>query len=520
MAEAALHPAEPRAVVAPDAPHWGLLGAFAGAKLVLHLAFVEGYGVFRDELYYLASTDHLAWGYVDHPPLSIVLLAAVESVFGDGLLAVRTVPAVAGALTVGLVGWLAARLGGGAFAQALAMLGALIAPVYLFLHHVYSMNALDLLLWTAAVGLVVLILQGGDRRLWLALGVVLGLGLLNKWSALWLGGGLFLGLVLTPERRRLATPWPWAAAGTALLLFLPNLLWQHAHGWPTLEFMANATGEKMAAVAPLDFLGGQVLGMHPLNVLLWAPGLVLLLALPLGRPVRPLGVAVAAVFALLAFSGSSRVAYAAPLYPVLFAAGALLWERGLRGRLRRARPALLVLLAAGFALAPFTLPVLPVETFVRYQAALGMEPGTEERKAIGALPQHYADMFGWTGLVDEVERAYRALPLEEQAAAVVFAQNYGEAGAIDVLGRARGLPPAISGHNSYWTWGPRGASGEVVLIVGGDEADNRAACEELEVVGRADCRYCMPYEDDLPISVCRGVRGSLEDVWPALRHYD
>lgn len=494
-----------------------LIAAFAAAKLVLHLLAVRGYGYFRDELYYLASTDHLAWGYVDHPPLSIAVLAAWTAAFGDSLLALRFLPAVAGAATVALVGWMARRLGGGLFAQAVAMLAVLIAPVYLFLHHIYSMNAFDLLLWTAAVALVLRIVQEDTRRLWLALGVVLGLGLLNKLSVLWLGGGLALGLLATRQRRRLATPWPWAAAGIALLLALPYLLWQAAHGWPTLEFMQNATTLKMVAVSPLDFVVGQLLAMHPLNVLVWGAGLAFVLVLPAGRAYRLFGVLVLAVLALLVLNGTSRAAYAAPVYPVLFAAGGVVWERVLAGRLR---PALLgLLLAGGLALAPMTLPVLPVETFVAYQARLGVTPTAEERHQMGVLPQHYADMFGWEELAAAVAEAYRRLPAEEQERAGIFAQNYGEAGAIDVLGRRYGLPRAMSGHNSYWFWGPD-TTAAVVLVIGGGEDDNRAACAELEEMGRTACTYCMPYENDLPIWACRGLREPIGTLWPQLRHFD
>ena len=222
----------------------GTLGLLAAAKLLVHLAAISRYGYFRDELYYLACADHLGWGYVEHPPLSIAVLAAVRAVLGDSLVALRIVPVLAGMVIIFLVGALTRRLGGGRFAQGLAGLCALAAPVFLGQDRYYSMNAFDLLFWTLAAWALVRALEGGAPRHWIALGGVLGLGLLNKISLLWFGGGLFVGLLLTPHRRVLRTGWPWVAGGIASLLFLPYLIWQMQHGWPVREFMHNATSRK------------------------------------------------------------------------------------------------------------------------------------------------------------------------------------------------------------------------------------------------------------------------------------
>ena len=199
---------------------------FAALKLLLHALAYSNFGYFRDELYYIACSDHLAWGYVDQPPLSIALLALNRALFGDSLLALRWLPALAGAGTVLVTGLLARELGGRRFAQALACLAAVLPPVWLVVDHFFSMNAFDTFFWSLAALLLLRALDGGRTRTWVALGLVLGLGLLNKTSMIWFVGGAFLGLVLTPHRRLLATRGPWLAAALAALLFLPHVLWQ------------------------------------------------------------------------------------------------------------------------------------------------------------------------------------------------------------------------------------------------------------------------------------------------------
>ena len=506
----------------PGPSHPRILAAFALAKLAFHLAVIPGYGYFRDELYYLASTDHLGWGYVDHPPLSIALLALIRFVFGDSLLALRAFPALAGAASIVLTGLIARRLGGGAFAQALACLAALLAPVFLATHHVYSMNAIDLLLWTVAVWLLLVILRESTTTRWAWLGVVLGLGLLNKLSMSWLGLGLGVGLVLTPHRRLLQTGGPYLAAAIAGAMFLPHLLWQVANDWPTVEFIRNATGGKMAAVGWSGFVVGQLLSLGPASSPVWLAGLGFALFARAGRPWRILAWIYLAIAVLLVAGGRSRSSYLSVAYPMLFALGGVAWERarllGTRWWLRA--PVATLLILGGTLVVPFALPVLPVDSFIRYQSALGMQPTTSERKEVGPLPQHYADMFGWDELVALADSAYRRLTPQEQTRCRVFGQNYGHAGAIDVLGRRLGLPRALSGHNSYWLWGPGATEPTVLIIIGGDREDNARFFEQVEIVGQTRSPYAMPYERGVDVSIARRPRGTLREAWPMLKHFD
>jgi hypothetical protein len=495
------------------APRSWAVWALAAATVGLHLAWVNGYGIFRDELYYVACGQHLGWGYVDHPPLIGWLAAGVDATLGSSLPALRLVPALAAGLAVWCTGGLAAEMGGRRYAQLLAGLGVALAPVLVSLCGYFSMNAIDLLVWAAAFWQFQRLQRESSVLGWLGLGLILGIGLLNKLSVLFLGFGLLAGLLAGRRRVLLNTPGPWLGFALALALFTPHIVWQVQHGWPTLEFMANARAHKMVAMAPLDWWREQWLQMNPLALPLWGGGLVFLL---LRRP--PLGVAFLVITGALVV-GHGKAYYAAPAYVPLFAAGGVLWER-IEQRWVRAAAALVLVAGALLAL-PLAKPMLPVPTFLRYQAALGLAPGTGgERHEAGVLPQFFADMHGWAELERSVAGIYAELPEAEKRLACVFAEDYGQAGAIDVLGRADGLPPALSGHNSYFLWGTRGCTGEVMIVIGGKEAELKTLYNRVELAATHVCPLCMPYENNKPIWLVVGLRGSLAAMWPKLKHYD
>ena len=497
---------------------WAIPLAFAALKLLLHAAAVTHYGYFRDELYYIACSRHLAWGYVDQPPLSILLLAAQRLLLGNSLPSLRLLPALSGAATVLLTGLLAREFGGGRLAQALACLCVLLSPVYLAVDHFFSMNAFDTFFWTLAAFLLARALRKGRTGVWLAFGAVLGLGLLNKSSMIWFGGGAVFGLLLSGRYRLFAGRGIWLAALLAIALFLPHVLWQIRHGWPTLEFMRNATGEKMVHTSPVSFWMQQLLVLGPSSVSVWLVGLGWLLA---RRDRRPFGILFLAVALLLMASGTSRPNYLAVAYPALFAAGGVAWERVTDLRHRWLRPVVLAEVALlGIPIVPLGLPILPVETEIAYTHRLGIGIRAQEHAREGPLPQIFADMFGWEELTRKVAAVYHDLPEADRARCAIFASNYGEAGAIDFFGPRYGLPPAISAHNSYWFWGPRGATGEVIIYVGGRRNDPHADFRSVELADTTSDPYCMPFENGAPILVCRGLGRPLGEVWKGIRRFE
>jgi len=493
------------------------------AAILVHLSCITQYGYFRDELYYLASTSHPAFGYVDHPPLSIWVLTLIKALLGDRLVALRIVPAIIGAVVVVITGLMTRDAGGGGFARALAATAALVSPVYLGTCRYYSMNSFDLLFWTLAGWILIRLASSEDQRVWLLLGVVLGLGLLNKISVLWLGAGLGAGLLLTQQRRALLTRGPWIAGSLAALGLLPYLVWNLANDWPTLEFMANATGRKMVSVGWAQFTGQQITDMNPAVAPIWIAGLVWCLVAKDARRFRILGVVFLTVFIILAGSGTSRGSYLAPAYPMLLATGAVAIERLLAGprRLWARSLAFALPVLCGVIILPFTLPVLPPDTFISYQSALGVTPHHEERSAVAELPQHYADMFGWDEMAEKAAKAYAMLTPAEQARCVFFGQNYGEAGALDVLGPRHGLPAGrvLSGHNAYWMWGARGLPTDVVIVLGSNREDNAEFFEQVDQVDTIRCDRCMPYERDLGVFIGRRPKVDLAAAWARLKMF-
>jgi len=473
------------------------------------------YPLFRDELYYLACAKHLALGYVDHPPLSIWLLAAWRAVFGDSQLALRVPPALAGGALVVLTAGLARQLKGGPFAAVAAALLAAVTPGFLGGCGIYSMNAFDLVFWALALRLVARLADGAPPREWLWLGAVVGLGLLNKWSLLFFLAGLGVAVLATPLRTQLRHWQPWAGLGLAALLNLPHLLWQVSHGWPTLEFIANATRYKNASLSLGDFALGQVLELGPASLPVWLCGLAWLLGARDGR-FRALALIYLVAFAVFALQGG-KAYYLKPAYPPLLAAGAVLLER--LPRLWPRVAALGLVLGAQLAITPFALPVLPVDRFIAFTEALGQRPRAEERSALGPLPQFYADRFGWEELTAQVAEVYLSLSPEERAAVAIVTENYGEAGAIDAYGARWGLPPAASQHNSYFLWGPGRERLDVAILVGQGLEGALRAFERCEARGRLDSPYAMPFERVQPVLLCRGLKGPLDVIWREGRHF-
>ena len=498
---------------------WIPVGLLAAAKLLIHFVTNArgGYGYFRDELYYLASTDHLGWGYVDHPPLSILLLAVQRALFGDSLFALRLFPALAGALTLVVVMLLAREIGGGKWAMAFAGAAGLVSHIVLAFHTFYSMNAFDLLVWATAGLLLARLLNEETPRDWLLLGLVLGLGLQNKVGVLWLGAGLFVAILTSTLRPALKTRWPWLAAALALVLFAPYVLWNLAHDFAHAEFIGNAVAGKYSGLGLADLLGGQLLINNPLNVPLWLGGLYFVLFGP-GRKYRAVGVAFLTVVAVLIANGSSKPEYLAGAMLLLFACGGVAYERWTETK-RWIRPVVLSLTLASLVMAPITLPILPVDAYIRWAQFFGFQPHTSEAKELADLPQFYADMFGWEEKAQAVAEVYRTLEPSEQERVVIFASNYGRAGAIDFFGPELGLPGAISSHNSYWLWGPGESDGSLVLFLGGGRERLEEIFATVEELGRVQCTYCMPYEADLPIYLGREPTQSLEEIWGEIKSY-
>jgi hypothetical protein len=504
---------------------------FAVMKLVLHIAANLweahiGYGYFRDELYYIICGRNLAWGYVDHGP-GVALQAKLSlAIFGRSLAGIRMLSAAAGAGRVFITGMLAWSLGGRRPAQALAMLGVLVAPQYLGTDSYLSMNSVESIFWMGCLLALILIVRGGSEKLWLLFGVSAGLGLLNKPSMTFFLMALLVALLLTSQRRLLFTRWAAVGVAALVLIALPNLIWQIHHHWPTLEFLHNGQVEnKNIKLSPLAFLGKQILNLQPATVLIWGAGLVWLLRNPRAKSWRWLGLTYI-FFLVVMMALHAKDYYVAPIYPILFAAGGIAWELRFANSRAVAQDRVFafpimetLLVVAGALILPMSIPTMRPSTWIAYTKAthLYQASGNTENESSGPLPQFYADRFGWQEEVDEVSRIYHSLSPEDQKQVGIYCSNYGEASAINFLGHD--LPTAISGHNNYWLWGPHGVTGEVMIVVNGATPEEmRKFYDSVEVAGRMDNPLSMPFERR-NIYLVRGRHKNVVEDWLDFKHY-
>ena len=478
---------------------------------ILTLSFTS-YGIFRDELYYLACANRLDFGYVDHPPLSIWVLAVWKFIFGDSVFMIRLVPAVVSSATVFMIGLFTMRLGGGKSAVIISMLSFMLTPIFLGMTTIYSMNVFDFFFWILSAYIFLRIIETENRKLWRVLGIVIGLGLLNKTSMLWLCAGILIGTVFTPLREDLKTKYPYIAAGIAFLIFSPYIIWNLTHDFAHLEFMRNAAARKYGGLTPVAFVLDLFLILNPVSVLIWIPGLIFYFFNKSSKQFRAIGYIWLATFAVLFINWHSKAEYIAPAFQILFAGGSVMivkWNAR-RNRLKYALAVPVIVLA--IFLSPYARPLLPVENFLGYQSALKLQPPNTEGNELDGLPQFYADMFGWEDLARNVSNVYKSLSHEEKRRTVVYCSNYGEAGAIEYYSKKYSLPKVVCPHNSYWYWSLQNKNAATIIIIGGEMEDHLQSLERVESAGLHKTKYAMPYENNLTIFIGRGLKKSIEEI--------
>ena len=499
-----------------------LIWAIALAKFLFHVYFNNRYGYFRDEFDYIACGNHLAWGYVDQPPLIPFLTHISRALLGDSLRAIRFIPALASSLLVVQTAVIARELGGRRFALLLSAITVVIAPQYLSNGSLLTTNCLEPNLWMGCAYFAILAVKRNDSRYWLSFGVVAGLGLEEKYTIALFGFAIVVGLLFTEHRRLVLDKWFWCGGIAAFLIFLPNLLWNIHNHWPFLELMRNirAEGRDVVLGAGQYFLQQTIL-VHPLTAPIWLTGLAALFLSARSRPYRFLGWAYVVCYVVL-FVLHGKNYYLAPVYPMLLAAGAVVIDFAFdRPSTVWLKPAtVIVLLAGGTHLAPVTVPIFSPDHFLAYVKGLPFKlPVMEHQHEGAALPQWYADQFGWQEIVDETALAWSQLPPAERPDCAIFAQDYGQAGAIDFLGRPYGLPPALSGHQTYFLWGPRGYSGHCMVVLGDNRKSLERLFDDVEYVGTsADNPYAL--ETGISVWICRGSKfGTLVQLWPQLKKW-
>ena len=480
----------------------------------LHLAVAGRYDLMRNELYFLACGRHPSLGYADQPPL-VPLIAAATQLFGQSVWLLRLPAALAAIALVPLTAALARLAGGDRKASVIAAAAAAAAPGLAGVSTTLTTASFEPIAWTALTYFVTRAMVLQERRALIWAGLVAGLAMEAKYGVvIWLIG-LGLGLLATPARRMLAWREAWIGAGVAALIAAPSLVWQAAQGWPFLAIVGRHSAGDLTG-DPLRFEIGQVLALNLLLAPLWISGAVAPFVVDRLKPLRALALAfIAATVVTYVSHGKDYYLFAA--YPAMFALGAVVcarlwsWAVGLW----------LAASAANFLLiAPVVFPLLPPERLLFLLEHSHVRPAPDEAAAVGApLTQVFSEEMGWRELETKVAAVYHALPAADQGRTAIFASNYGEAAAIDVYGGKDGLPPAISGDNQYYLWGPRGYDGRVMILINGDPASWRARCDDITEADRFGTPLAMPFERDRPILICRNLHGGLDSAWPSLKRY-
>ncbi|MGC8712427.1 MAG: ArnT family glycosyltransferase [Leptodesmis sp.] len=501
-----------------------ILWLLALIKLMLHFLTNGQYGYSDDELYYMACGNRLDWGYTEFPPLVAVVAHISRSLMGDSLFSIRFFPAIAGALLVVLTGLMARELGGGRFAQFLAALLIVTSPYFLTAHTTLTMNALEPLIWTLCAYLVLLFLKYHQSKLWLLIGLLIGIGLLNKFSMVFFAFSLGVGLWLT-QRQVFSKKWIWFGGVIAIVLAMPTLIWQAQHGWPFLEHQkaANLYDKKSSFEAIAALLVQPILMMHPLAAPIWLAGLYFYLLSKEGKPYRLFGWIFVMTYGLfLLLQGKSY--YLAPLYPLLFGAGAIVAECWTKNQ-RLLKTALLGVLVVSttIIMIPMTLPVLPMETLLQFSSYYSKDDFLPERSnttlATQEAPVYFKNMLGWEDSVAQISKVYYQLPATEQPQTAILSWEYGNAGAIDFYGSRYGLPKGISGAHAFYFWGHQNYSGEQVISLGGDRSYLQQLFHQVEQVDTVTHAGVVGIKSNIPIYLCKGIKIPFNQSWPKFKAY-
>ena len=481
--------------------------AFVNFLLVYLSSFVKGYGYFIDEFYYIACSNRPALGYVDHPPLAPLILTVFQFIFGTSLWAVRLLPALAESASVFFIGILTKETGGGRFAQCLAACTMAATPVIVTFGSFYSMNAYEPLLAIILLILAVKMIKENDPKRWVLIGILMGLGLMNKHTFAVFIVVFVFALIISGKWRLIINEWFAAGSLVALIIFLPNIIWQMLNNYPSIEFYKNISSYKNVFTPPLAFFLNQLLDMSPFTFPIWFTGIIFLLFSKKVRDFRFLSVLFLSLFLLVMLTGSSRPDRLAFAYPAVFAGGALFFESFIQKyNLNWLKGVLIFFLYAGLALSvPIILPYFNYEQVNYYTKLIGFNTELEAGNK-PLLPQILADRIGWEEKFNLVLKAYESLNEKDEKETIIAAGNYGQAGALELFGKKYNFPPVVSGHNSYYLWSKDKLHGSVLLQLGKEEniIDLKERFKVVkEYPGEYVDRYVTSHENNLRVFICR-----------------
>ncbi|MBS1491993.1 MAG: glycosyltransferase family 39 protein [Bacteroidetes bacterium] len=478
------------------------------------------YPIFRDEFYYLDCAKHLSFGYVDHPAFSVLILKIWITIFGDSQLSIRIIPALLGASLFVISALINKEVGGNKYSLYLSCICILYIPTNLANCGYYSMNSWEIVIWTLLFYILIRLINSNDKKLWIYFGIIAGIGFNNKIGILILLASILISLLFTKEREYLKSKYFWIGAVIIFLSLIPYALWNYFNDFATQQFISNAAKYKNADFSLAAFIKSQITDYGPINFIIWLTALVSLLFLSM-KKYRVIAFIFLICFIMFSLN-KAKPYYLEGLYPVLITIGSVvtikLFERKNLHKFKIILPVIIFFL--GLIIIPLVTPVLSPDNFIAYQNKLGVKPGESEKHEQGILPQFFADRFGWTEMTAKVTAAYNSLPESERKFTGIYAQNYGEAGAINYYGRKYNLPEVLCGHNNHYLWGAeRNDSINTLIIIGGELEDHLSIFEEVSKVDSTSNKYSMPYENNLPIYIARKPKVRLKDIWKDTKHY-
>jgi len=493
----------------------------AAAKFAIHLYSAPEYGFFFDELYTIALSRHLAFGYVDLPPLVPALVALSRFLLGDSVFASHIFPALAGAATLVFVGLITKEFGGKTFAVLLSVLGFIAGPLWLGVNSIFCYDGFDQLILAAFLYVLVRFLRSGNQRLWLLLGGIAGIACLTKMTILFLGPGFLAALLISKYRKDLLTPWPWLGAAICIIVVSPYLLWQVANGWPTLEYWNNYSISRVYKASLPEYLTNLLAYIGALLLPLWLVGLYRVFRRFDGVNYSFLGLLLMTTLAMMFMLHSSTRMLVELFIPILAAGAVFVEEFSTRvrwGRWIRASATGYLLIAGVFSILT-SLPILPIANVKSIVNTL--RPLNPPIKEFRGLTFYVSPMIsgkqGWEELVQEVANVYNEIPPEERAITGIYTDWYSTAGAIDELGPKYGLPHAVSGALTYYLWGP-GYSWDVMIIVSSHLSSVTNFFEECERKKAVGHIYDVPVGDP-SIYLCRKPTAPPDVIWAGMKAY-
>lgn len=472
-------------------------------KLAIQLLGNRNYGFHRDELLHLSVSEHLDWGFMEFPPLIALIGKLSYLLFDYSLIGTRLFPTLAGVGILILCCLMAREMGGRSGAILLAGVCILAFLPFYRNHTLFQPVAFDQFFWTLGFYYIIVFINSEDKKHLILLGVTLGLGLMTKYTIMVWALGIFIGLFFYQNGRIFKNKWLYISALISFLIFLPNLIWQAENDFPVLRHLQTLRTDQLNTINPMDF-GLEQLNF-PFTLIISLFGLYAFLIDQNLRKYRALGIAAIIIFSTM-WLLNSKAYYVFAIYPVLFAGGAVKIGSMLSNRPKWIYAIATVTLLPSVYFIPQLTPLLPIEKYVEFYRI-------QEKNGRVELSGDYADMFGWEEQVRLVDSVYRSFSAHEKRNAVLWAENYGEAGAIKILGKRYGLPNTISRHGSFWTWGYGNKDAEVWISIGNEKPSVEHVFEDVKLVKMIRHPYAIGEENGIPLYICRKPKVDIEQWW-------